>query len=1112
MDAQVEVPKELATLTHLVQNEPTCFSASGNSSVNAAALHATKFVFDFSLEAENASRPHILEFLSSLSPSEAPQTRSQASKKRKRGASPSPPSPPPMFQPTPIAALFTEGMDDDQIWAQLDLRMKPVCEMLEFALDVEGSQDEDDGHSNTDESVDEELLSQMRALESGEDAMDGMEVDDFDDGFDSEDAESEEESDDDNGEDLGEAITGLRDPSSDEDDEPVPDGELFSPRRSRRKPSAGPKNGLDDGFFDLASFNAESEEAEARKVSRGRLGGDDESEEEDDSIDLFAPVDIDENFDEEDENDAGELFYKDFFDPPPRSAPPRSKPKKAGTVRFHEEVRVKNIKPKGKNLPLNPQAEEEDDDDDEDFDEESESEEGDDGEEDDEEDGDEDEDVAGESGEGSAFHGTETIERLKNDLFAEEEDEPPEDLSTHEQRMAALRDQIASLEAENVGPKDWVVLGEAAARSRPQNSLLEEDLDFERVMKAVPVVTEETVLALEERIKARILEGRFDDVVRVRPMEDKAFLPSRFFELKDTKSSQSLAQIYEQDYVAQTTGSTVDDRDGKLQQEHAEIEALWENICSKLDALCNAHFTPKQPKAAITSVSNVSSATLESALPTTKSVATMLAPEEVFPAASSDPRARSELTSAEKKALRSKERKATKKSRDTLNNSVDKYAKMNGIGGVKKQKQAALASVVKSGRGVTVYCQELRLCDALPRYGLNQRSDLPVTLPPTTMSFFKRKDNNKSMIPPVESDRMGNSSSPRPMGNSSSPRPNRPTGSASTYNASRDGDPYSTSRNNSYSSDVKNDYNNDGFQPRGDKYNRNNGVGDVYSRPGGEKYGGLDDDRAALFSGYNAEKTGSGRFFDGPGLDRDPPPPGEETEEDVEGIKKQTRYVKQESANSARNALRLAREAEDTARNTLNRLGTQSERLANTERHLDLAKGHSARADDRTDELNQLNRSIFRPVITFNKDGKRAAQEAKVQARYEDERTEREKTMLDIRDSHNRLGQAQTYGRDGDREGLIGGSRFRSEAQLAARKEQRKRYQFDATGSDDELEDEIDDNLDEIGDATKRLKALGMAMGQELDKQNQRIDLIDQKTVNLDNKIVRNTERLKRVK
>lgn len=183
--------------------------------------------------------------------------------------------------------------------------------------------------------------------------------------------------------------------------------------------------------------------------------------------------------------------------------------------------------------------------------------------------------------------------------------------------------------------------------------------------------------------------------------------------------------------------------------------------------------------------------------------------------------------------------------------------------------------------------------------------------------------------------------------------------------------------------------------------------------------------------------------------------------------------------------------------------------MANTERHLDLSKGHSASAADRTDELKQLNRSIFRPVITWNKDAKRAAQEAKVHARYEEERDQREKAMVDIRESHNRLGRATTYGREGDEELLGGAPRSRTKEQLASQKEQRKRYQFDASASDDELEDELDNNLDEIGDATKRLKALGIAMGEELDTQNARIDRIGEKAVNLDNNIFRNTERVR---
>lgn len=80
------------------------------------------------------------------------------------------------------------------------------------------------------------------------------------------------------------------------------------------------------------------------------------------------------------------------------------------------------------------------------------------------------------------------------------------DLSTHEKRQAALAKQIAELEQEAIGPKDWTLLGEATAKARPENSLLEEDLDFEQVGKVVPVVTEETVKTLEELIKKRILD------------------------------------------------------------------------------------------------------------------------------------------------------------------------------------------------------------------------------------------------------------------------------------------------------------------------------------------------------------------------------------------------------------------------------------------------------------------------------------------------------------------------------------------------------------------------------------------------------------------------------
>lgn len=190
------------------------------------------------------------------------------------------------------------------------------------------------------------------------------------------------------------------------------------------------------------------------------------------------------------------------------------------------------------------------------------------------------------------------------------------------------------------------------------------------------------------------------------------------------------------------------------------------------------------------------------------------------------------------------------------------------------------------------------------------------------------------------------------------------------------------------------------------------------------------------------------------------------------------------------------------------------EKLANTERYVDQGKLHALRAEDKTDELKKLNRSIFRPAITFNKDAKRAAQEAKVAARYDEERASRERAMGDVRESQNRLGQAASYSarraeqaEDGFGEEGIG-RRVRPPEEQRHRLETRKRYQFEKTASDDELEDELDDNLDEISQATKSLKAIAIAAGEELDKQNDRIDNIATKTGKLNNRVDVTTDRV----
>lgn len=170
-------------------------------------------------------------------------------------------------------------------------------------------------------------------------------------------------------------------------------------------------------------------------------------------------------------------------------------------------------------------------------------------------------------------------------------------MSRYERRLLQLSSQIASLEQENVGPKDWATLGEAQSRDRPVNSLLEEDLEFERMGKVAPTVTEETTRTIEDLIKQRILAAQYDDVERRVAVDPNQFLPSRYLELQDSKSQKSLAEVYEDEFREQREreqgNEVVQEIDKDLAKRHDEIEALFEDLAARLDALSNAHFTPK---------------------------------------------------------------------------------------------------------------------------------------------------------------------------------------------------------------------------------------------------------------------------------------------------------------------------------------------------------------------------------------------------------------------------------------------------------------------------------------------------------------------------------------
>ena len=210
--------------------------------------------------------------------------------------------------------------------------------------------------------------------------------------------------------------------------------------------------------------------------------------------------------------------------------------------------------------------------------------------------------------------------------------------SNHERRQAKLAEEIRRLEAANVAKRDWTLSGEARAADRPINSLLEEDLEFERAGKPVPVITNEVSEDIEALIKRRIINREFDEVIRRQPGDLATGTPAARrgrFELDDTKPQQSLAEVYEAEHLKRIDPEGyVDKRDEKLKKEHAAIESLWAEISAKLDSLSNWHYKPRPPQANITVVADVPKVNMEDARPSAAEgmgpEISMLAPQEVY--------------------------------------------------------------------------------------------------------------------------------------------------------------------------------------------------------------------------------------------------------------------------------------------------------------------------------------------------------------------------------------------------------------------------------------------------------------------------------------------------
>ncbi|KAG9905973.1 Mpp10 protein, partial [Aureobasidium melanogenum] len=540
-----------------------------------------------------------------------------------------------------LKKVHVEGFAVEQVWEQarriIDAARKEAQRNFDELAEkyaIDDSEDESEGQ-------DSEGLSEEGESDIGEEGVD-YEVE-------GEDVDGEEEDDD---EDMD--VDGEVDDYEESDIEADEDVEMGSEGESEAESEEAAEyipdpHGLNDGFFSIDDFNKQSEfleQADARgdndfddddeegidwganplaasaTVSKAAQDDDDESDDEDGptfgNVDLNAPEGFSDNEEEVEEGEmdgmgslsnTNEIKYADFFAPPAKKA----RKNKKGRPNPHN-FPAKQASPSGADEPAE-----------------------------------DDEDME------------RTMEKVHRDLFDDvtddEEDEenldpadPRSRRSAHERRQAALTEEIRRLEAANVAKRDWTLSGEARAADRPVNSLLEEDLEFERVGKPVPVITAEISESLEELIKRRILAEDFQDIIRRRPDDLATGNSSRRgrldFELDDSKSKKSLAEMYEEEHLKATDPNYVDAKDEKTQKEQREIDALWRDISNKLDSLSSWHFKPKGPATQLDIRVDAPVVRLEDARPTAgaeAAAASQLAPQEIYKAGEAAEKAEAEI-------------------------------------------------------------------------------------------------------------------------------------------------------------------------------------------------------------------------------------------------------------------------------------------------------------------------------------------------------------------------------------------------------------------------------------------------------------------------------------
>ncbi|XP_059216018.1 U3 small nucleolar ribonucleoprotein protein MPP10 [Centropristis striata] len=555
------------------------------------------------------------------------------------------------YKGSPLDQLVVENFDEEQIWQELELQNNGILKHFKNAVE---------------EALSDETLTVL--VEEEEEEEEEEEVETGDENVDEDEEEPPRQS-----KKMAVEDEVGAEHYSDEDSDLDFDVDALE-KREKQKKGIGRKGSktkvvpseVDDRFFKLSEMESFLDDMDKRE------GKGDENE---DELDYFQdlPSDDDDDLDLEkvlstkkQKKQIGKssrnLKYKDFFDGEPAKADEQSDGEDDGMDESLEE------------------GEEEMDDEEDDYYGEEEG--------DDEDEGNKtsrkkvtfnlsgDEDSEGEDME---------------DIFGGKSAPKSESKSSFERRQEKMSEKIEELEKAALGEKPWQLSGEVTAQTRPENSMLEEDVEFEQTSRTAPGITEEITLQLEDIIKQRIKDGAFDDVVRKEKPKEEVFEYKKRLTLDHEKSKQSLAEIYEQEYLKQNQKTTEE----KENPAHVEIQKLMDTLFLKLDALSNFHFTPKPPVPEVKVVSNLPTITMEEVAPVSASDATLLAPEEIKEKnKAGDLLGDTEKTSTDKKRER-RHKKAVKRLKIKEKEKRQKLKEASSNGQNKKPSKAEVTESLK---------------------------------------------------------------------------------------------------------------------------------------------------------------------------------------------------------------------------------------------------------------------------------------------------------------------------------------------------------------------------------------------------------------------------------